>query len=263
MSDSLRLNGRLARELQHFDRHYAQEAARGINPLSATDQRRYTAPPPNTIFPREHYYHLLAPVKGKTILEIACGNGVDASILAHNGAQVYAYDISPRAVEVTRQRAKINGVSSRVHLQVCGHIERAFSGMTFDHVIGYGALHHLPLEGLAEKIYHRLKPGGVAVFAEPVANSKALQLLRRCVPFYHSQPTQDEAPMTDRDVDRFAQQFDGVVQRKFQMISRVWPFFPNSWSLARSLHRLDYGLLKLPPLQRFASVAVFGLHRKP
>jgi len=261
MADAVQLNGRLAREFEHFEHHYAQEASRGIGPLSAFDQKRYTHPPSNTIFPREFYYHLLAPLKGKDTLEIACGNGIDASICAHNGANHHAYDITEQSIQMTQKRAQANGVADRVHLQACGDFAQAFPGQKFDHVIGYAALHHIPMDGLSEMVYDRLKPGGVAVFAEPVINSKILDRLRRCLPFYHVTPTQDEVPLNDQDIARFAKPFDRMVRREFQCLSRIWPFFPNNWPLTVALHRLDHYLMKVPPLQRFASVVVFGLYR--
>ena len=59
----------LEREQEHFDQHYADEAAQGIAVLSDYDQVRYTQPPANTIFPREYYYHLLGNLKGKSKYE--------------------------------------------------------------------------------------------------------------------------------------------------------------------------------------------------
>ncbi len=261
MSDTLNLNGRLNREFEHFENHYAQEAAQGIDPLSDFDRHRYTNPPANTIYPREFYYHLLNPLRGKDVLEIACGNGIDASICGYNGANVHAYDITNQSIQMTRKRAEANGVSDRVNLQVCGGFDQAFSGQKFDHVIGYAALHHIPMDGLSQMVYDRLKPGGVAVFAEPVINSKLLDAVRQRIPFYHVQPTEDEVPLNDGDITEFAKPFDRIVRREFQVISRIWPFFPNNWPLAVSLHWLDYHLLKLPFMRRFASVVVFGLYR--
>lgn len=261
MPDVAHLNGRLAREFEHFEEHYAHEAAKGIHPLSDFDQRRYAHPPANTIFPREFYFHLLAPLQGKDVLEIACGNGIDASISAHNGANHHAYDIAQKSIEMTRQRAQVNGVSDRLTLQVCSDFAQAFPGQKFDHIIGYAALHHIPMQGLSEMVYDRLKPGGVAVFAEPVINSKLLDRLRRCLPFYPATPTQDEAPLNDRDIEAFAKPFDRIVRREFQCVSRIWPLFPNNWPLAVSLHWLDYYLMKIPLLRRFATVTVFGLYR--
>jgi methylase of polypeptide subunit release factors len=103
---------RLARETAHFDRVYRREAETGSLLLADCDKLRYTAPSEDTIFHKEYYYHLLAPLKGKKVLEIACGNGVDTCIAAHNRTEVYAYDVSPGAVELTRRRVEANGLQT-------------------------------------------------------------------------------------------------------------------------------------------------------
>ncbi len=254
---------RLARETEHFDKHYDQEAAQGIAPLNDFDRLRYTAPPATTIYPREFFYHLLTPLAGKDILEIAAGNGIDASICAHNGANVHAYDLSEKSIDLVRRRARVNAVDQHVHTQVTGNFNDAFPGKTFDAILGYAALHHLPdLAELSQQVYTRLKPGGVAVFAEPVVNSKALDRLRRLIPYAIHEMTDDEQPMNDRAITDFARPFDRIVRRDFQLTSRLWPVFPSNWPLAVALHKLDSGLLKLPFMRRFATVVVLGLYRK-
>ena len=85
---------RLAREIENFEKHYAEEATGGIGPLSDFDRIRFTAAAATTVYPREFFYHLLAPLASKDTLEIACGNGNDAYLCAHNGANVHAYDAS-------------------------------------------------------------------------------------------------------------------------------------------------------------------------
>lgn len=258
----LALESRLDRELSHFNQHYAQEAAQGIEPLSDFDKVRYSCPPANTIFPREYYYHLLGHLAGKKVLEIACGNGIDACICAHNGAQVHAYDLSSSSVELVRRRAEANGLSNQIHLQVTGDFDQAFAGQTFDAIIGYAALHHVPMQGLAERIYDRLNPGGVAVFAEPVINSRALHRLRRCVPYSFWENTDDEVPLNDQAITEFAKPFDHLVRREFQFVSRLWPMFPHCFTLAKCLHQIDQVLLKTPMLRRFATVVVFAVYRR-
>lgn len=255
------LDQRIRHEVEHFDVHYADEAVLGIGPLSEFDKRRYTNPPANTIFPREYFYHLLSPMNGKRIMEIACGNGIDASISAYNGADVHAYDASEAAVELTHQRAAVNGVSDRVQLEVTDQFDDAFAGQRFHAIMGYAALHHLPLHGLAERVYQRLKPGGIAVFAEPVINSPALHRIRQCIPYSFAEDTEDEQPLDDADIARFARRFHRMVSRPFQCVSRIWPMFPNNFALAKCLHRIDHYLMKAPCLQRFATVVVFGLYR--
>ena len=252
-----------AREAQHFNRHYAREAARGIPPLTDFDKLRYTDPSAKSIFPREYFYHLLAPLSGKRVLEIAAGNGIDASLCAHNGAMVHAYDLCEESIDLVQRRAGVNAVADRVHTQVAGEFQDAFPGQSFDAILGYAALHHLPdLKKLSQQIYDRLNPGGVAVFAEPVVNSKALDRLRKLVPYWIHEMTEDELPMNDSRIGEFARPFDRMVRREFQLTSRLWPIFPNNWPLAVALHKLDSGLLKLPLMRRFATVVVFGLYKK-
>jgi len=252
----------LEREQAHFDQHYADEAARGIAILSDYDKARYTAPPANTIFPREYYYHLLAPLQGKRVMEIAAGNGIDAAILTHNGAELSAYDLSPRSIDMVRRRCAVNGTAHRLRTEVTGSFDQAFAGETFDHIVGYAALHHLPdMQSLAQRVYDRLKPGGTAVFAEPVLNSRSLGFLRRCVPLAIDEMTDDERPLTDADLRQFAKPFDGMTCRYFQLTSRVWRLWPNNWRLTVALHKLDYALLKLPLMNRLATVCVAAYTR--
>lgn len=252
---------RLDREIEHFDRHYAREAAAGVEPLSASDCVRYVDPPATTVFPREYYFHLLAPLQGRAVLEIACGNGIDACIAARQGATVFAYDVSPQAVDMLRRRAEANGVGDRVHTQVTGDLDAAFGGRTFDAIMGYAALHHLPRAGLARRVHDRLAPGGVAVFAEPTSNSPALRRLRQLVPYAIDAMSDDEAPLTDADIVAFADPFKRTARRDFQLTSRIWRLWPDNARLAEALHRLDRQVLRFPFMRRFATVAVFGLYR--
>lgn len=255
-------SARLNRERAFFDRHYTDEAAQGLAPLSDFDKVRYTAPPANTIFPREYYYHLLSPLKGKRVLEVAAGNGIDAAIMTHNGAQLAAYDLSPASIDMVQQRCEVHGSAANLRTQVTGDFLAAFPGETFDHVVGYAALHHLAdWDQLARQVYDRLRPGGCAVFAEPVLNSRLLGLARRCVPIAIDDMTDDERPMTAKDLTHFARPFDRVRRRSFQVTSRVWRLWPHRWGLAVALHRLDHALLKLPLINRLATVEVIGMYR--
>ncbi|MEO0475671.1 MAG: class I SAM-dependent methyltransferase [Planctomycetota bacterium] len=252
----------LAREQAHFDEHYTDEAAQGIATLSDYDKVRYTQPPANTIFPREYYYHLLGDLKGKRVMEIAAGNGIDAAILTHNGAELAAYDLSPKSIEMVQRRCQVNGTADRLRTQVAGSFDDAFPGETFDHIVGYAALHHLPdMETLGQRIYDRLNPGGCAVFAEPVLNSKTLGFLRRCVPLAIDDMTDDERPLSDADMQRFGEPFDRTQTRHFQLTSRVWRLWPHRWHLAVMLHKLDHALLKLPMMHKLATVNVTAYYR--
>ena len=252
----------LAREQAHFDQHYTDEAAQGIAPLSDYDRVRYTQPPANTIFPREYYYHLLGNLKGKSVMEIAAGNGIDAAILTHNGANLHAYDLSPKSIDMVERRCEVNGTTDRLTTAVTGNFDEAFAGQTFDHIVGYAALHHLPdMNTLGARIYDRLNPGGSAVFAEPVLNSKSLGFIRCCIPLAIDDMTDDERPLTDADMRAFGEPFDRMQTRHFQLTSRVWRLWPNAWHLAVCLHKFDHALLKLPLMHKLATVNVTAYYK--
>jgi release factor glutamine methyltransferase len=53
--------------------------------------------------------------EGERVLEIGCGSGVVSIHCARNGCSVTCGDINPKAVELTRRNAGINGVSLDVH----------------------------------------------------------------------------------------------------------------------------------------------------
>ena len=247
-------------EIEHFDRVYSEEAKSDSLVLHEANIRRYVDPETNTIHSKEYCYHLMGSLQGKKILEIACGNGTDTSLMARLGADVCAYDISPEAIKLTENRAAANGLSERVRTEVSAEFHEAFAGETFDIIVGFAALHHLPLEGLAERLLCRLNPGGVAVFQEPVVNNRGLARLRQMIPIRVVEVTEDEVPLNDESITALAQPFQRIERREFECVSRIYPFIPYRF-LRRALFRLDRALMHIKPLRRFASVVCFGLYR--
>jgi SAM-dependent methyltransferase len=53
---------------------------------------------------------------GQTVFEIGCGTGIDALWLARFGLDVVATDISQEMVEVTKKKAKVEGLSDRIQV---------------------------------------------------------------------------------------------------------------------------------------------------
>ena len=83
---------------------------------------------------------------GKRVLEIGCGIGTDTIRFARAGAHVTSVDLSPRSVEIARQRAEVYGVSDRVTIYN-GNAEElpAFLPVeTYDLVYSFGVIHHSP-----------------------------------------------------------------------------------------------------------------------
>lgn len=66
--------------------------------------------PHNAYYDRPNTLALLPDVKGKVILDAACGPGKYAEILIEGGADVIGFDISPRMVELAIRRNKGKGL---------------------------------------------------------------------------------------------------------------------------------------------------------
>ena len=83
---------------------------------------------------------------GKRVLEIGCGIGTDTIRFARAGAHVTSVDLSPRSVEIARQRAEVYGVSDRVTIYN-GNAEELPTFLpveTYDLVYSFGVIHHSP-----------------------------------------------------------------------------------------------------------------------
>lgn len=63
--------------------------------------------PHNAYYDRPNTFKLIEEVNGKSILDAACGPGKYAEILLSQGADVTGFDISPRMVELAKERNSI------------------------------------------------------------------------------------------------------------------------------------------------------------
>lgn len=129
---------------------------KGENVKAAFEQQmkvRYTLEP--YIIPFAGF----SEAKGKKVLEIGVGLGADHQMFAQNGADLYGCDLTDRAVENTKQRLQIFGLSSQ--LRVADAENLPYDNEQFDVVYTWGVIHHSPnTEKAVSEIYRILKPGG-------------------------------------------------------------------------------------------------------
>ena len=98
--------------------------------------------------------------KGKNVLEIGCGLGTDGIEFAKNGAEYIGVDLTPSAVELTRERFKLFGIPGRFELANAEQRLPA-ADSSIDHVYSFGVIHHSPVpENIVNEIYRVLKRGG-------------------------------------------------------------------------------------------------------
>jgi 2-polyprenyl-3-methyl-5-hydroxy-6-metoxy-1,4-benzoquinol methylase len=97
-----------------------------------------------------------------TVLELGCGDGVNAVFMAGRGCAVTAVDISATAIEMAREKQRDAGVD--VEFAEGDAFELETPGEPFDFVFDRGMLHHLPVfqfEDYKDLVADRLSPGGL------------------------------------------------------------------------------------------------------
>jgi SAM-dependent methyltransferase len=102
-------------------------------------------------------------LRGRDVLEIGCGTGVHARLLAEAGANVSAVDLTPTAVELTRRRLALHGLEADVREADAEQLP--YDDATFDFVWSWGVIHHSSdTERVLDEIARVLRPGGRFAF---------------------------------------------------------------------------------------------------
>ena len=249
----------LEQEAGFADEHYATyEEDLDINPEF---YRRYAAPRYMYNW-REKAASLLGDVTGQTLLDYGCGMGEEAIYFARMGAVVTALDISPKGVEITLKRAMHNHLADSVTARVCDVTRTELPDDSFDCVHGLGILHHVGLDiGLSE-VRRLLKPGGRAIFLEPLENSDAVRRFKRWL-FRRlgkdMDVTEHETPLRLRDLKEQADRFSHFECYPYHLSLRLRRLLPTG-RIHTLMKKADYCVLKAaPPLGHYAGGVVIYL----
>jgi 2-polyprenyl-3-methyl-5-hydroxy-6-metoxy-1,4-benzoquinol methylase len=162
--------------------HYNKIAEQAIaHPMimARKDILRCDQPPEDTICPQEYMFHLLGDLRGKTVVDLGCGEGINTVILASLGARVLSVDISEVSLEVTARRARANRVAANVTLLHSAATEIPVREAIADHVFCSQIIHHVDPILTARQIRRILRPGGTAskarrITAAPLSNQPAI-----------------------------------------------------------------------------------------
>ena len=116
----------------------------------------------------EKLHHLLRLVdfdgyRGRSVLEVGCGAGVDLARFAKGGAEVTGVDLAPSAIELARANFSQQGLRGRFEVADGEHLP--FPDNCFDLVYAHGVVQYTanPRQ-LVEECRRVVKPGGEAVF---------------------------------------------------------------------------------------------------
>lgn len=201
---------------------------------------------------------------GRTVLEYGCadGSGAMSHLPTPRFAKIYhGIDIADAAIAVARRRAAEAGYRNCQFHAMNGEA-MTFEDETFDLIYGHGILHHLDLGKCFAELYRTLKPGGTAVFMEPLGHNPLLNWYRARTP---SLRTPDEHPLLSRDLLLAERSFDEV-EIRFSGLTTLLALPLQKTKLARpslaACMALDRVLLRCRLLGLQAWYALMVLRKK-
>jgi SAM-dependent methyltransferase len=184
---------RVEREQQFWDEH--------VPTLSLLVDSVRRGPDPNV----QAMLDAVEPLRGKRVLDFACGAGMTAAFAAQRGALVTGLDISPASLERARELFDQLGLDGEF---VCSPLTGGtFPPGSFDAVIGRYALHHTDVAAMSTILGGVLAEGGRGAFVETMGLNPLLRLSRRWltgVGPVASYGSEDEHPLEDGDLRALA-----------------------------------------------------------
>ena len=234
------LTDRQRADTAFFDRHWARLAREGLDLIVPPDGEMFRLDLGRSLC---YVLERMGNLAGARMLELGCGSGDYTVVLARRGASVVALDLAPSALEITRQRAWANDVADRIRVVRMPAEVLAFPDATFDWVVGFGLLHHAEPPALAAEARRVLRPGGRALFREPLGLNPLLQFARRHFPYRRKVRAPGDRFLRQEDLAAVAGHFSTCRLRPFYLFSMVTravggeDWFPLLWSLDEFLLR--------------------------
>jgi 2-polyprenyl-3-methyl-5-hydroxy-6-metoxy-1,4-benzoquinol methylase len=152
MSDTSRVKTTLARDALH---------------VAWTESFRSADNEPFFELAFEHIAKIINPAKDATILDAGCGSGRHSVRLARHGLLVTGIDFSDFVLRAAEQNVENLGLKGRVAFQQQDLLQLTFSDETFDYVLCWGVLMHVPAVTRAiSELSRVLKKGGMIVVSE-------------------------------------------------------------------------------------------------
>ncbi len=266
------------RARQEREREFHDRWAAAIDPDALDPERVATCPTtPETLYALS----LLGNLRGRSVLEVGCGHGELTAWLARQGAVLTTRDLSPGMVDVARRLARSLGLEERIRFDVGPGESLPYPEGAFDVVFGHDVLHHMDLRAARDEVRRVLRPGGLAVFAEPLGHNPVLRYFRDRS---RGTRTPDERPLLFPDFRLLGEGFRSLRHREFHLctmalflwfrfVERLDPNEVRYWKriIDRAdryrrpfafLNALDRALFAIfPPSRRWSRMTVIELRK--
>jgi len=229
---------------------FHDEWARSTGLGSILMKEAFEAP---TAFENQFILRQMGSLRGKRLLDIGSGLGESSVYFALQGAHVTASDISPEMVALAVRLGQFHGV------EVEGIVSTAedLGGLSesYDFVYLANVIHHVhDRSKLFAQVRRALKPGGRYFSIDPIAYNPLINYYRRIATKVR---TEDETPLTTKDIALAREFFPNVQHRefwvaalalflKYYLVDRVHPNDDRYWK--RILRETDSSLVWWKPL---------------
>lgn len=197
----------------------------------------------------------------KRVLDYCCGEGDYSLAAARFGAQVVGIDISDVCIEVSRERARGEGLEQKTSFLVMDAETLGFEDNTFDLIICAGVLHHVDLQTANIELARVLKPDGQIICMEALRHNPIIHWYRKRTPHLRTE-YEAEHILKMSDVEGTRRSFEKVEVKFFHLATlAAVPFrnLPGFRFLLGLLEAVDSVLLRLPIIQKQAWMVVFVL----
>lgn len=212
----------------------------------------------------------LPRARGRTLLELGCGDGELTLQLAATGADITALDVSPGMVEVARRRVNEFVPGARVRFIAAPAEATGLPDGAFDLIVGKWILHHADVVEVSNEIHRLLRPDGLAIFIENSGGNPILHFARQHLAGRFGIPrfgTEDEHPLVAADLQLMADiigyaRLDYPDFVFFQLFDRQVLRFRFT-RVSRLLALLDgWAYRQVPQLRKFSFHVVVTLARR-
>ena len=194
-------------------------------------------------------YLLNKELRGKNVLVMGCGFGLDAILLARTGANVTAFDLSPEAILIARELANREGL--KIAFAKMPAEKLRYDSDSFDVVFARDILHHVDIPTTIAEILRVSKPGAIFYFNEVYSHSLMTRvrcskiidnwLYPKLVKFIYQGKkayiTEDERKLTETDVRLFLSLMVKPETKKYFYVG-VTRLAPDTYAVLSKMDRL-------------------------